>query len=165
MKSIFLSDSYEEAIVEFVNSTRNFTTRHTRSSKTSRRRNDFGRVAASRNLSVPSSLRLSQDKLLRRAPKTDLVEGQLCPSAAAAAAAAIASVPDTSQETDSQMEISITSDVTHQPLSTSPSQRPPAVATTTPTDPVLDKFQQMRSMISRFWCMSGPYSKSKTVIL
>ena len=49
------------------------------------------------------------------------------------------------------MEISISSDVTHQPSSTSPKRRePPVVATTTSADPVLDQFQQMRSMISTF---------------
>ena len=36
------------------------------------------------------------------------------------AAAASASVPDTSRDTESEMEISIASDVTHQPSSTSP---------------------------------------------
>ena len=45
--------------------------------------------------------------------------------------AASASVPDTSRDTESEMEISIASDVTHQPLSTSPKQRQPPVATTT----------------------------------
>ena len=49
------------------------------------------------------------------------------------------------------MEISIASDVTHQPSSTSPKQRqPPVTSTTTSVDPVLDQFQQMRSMISTF---------------
>ena len=42
------------------------------------------------------------------------------------------------------------SDVTHQPLISSPSLQPAAVATTTAEDPVLDQFQQMRSIISRF---------------
>ena len=65
-------------------------------------------------------------------------------------AAATASVPDISRETESEMEICMTSDVTHQPSSTSPSRRPPAVATTTAADPVLDQFKQMRSMISTF---------------
>ena len=51
---------------------------------------------------------------------------------------------------ESKMEISIASDVTHQPSTTSPSHRPAAVATTTAEDPVLDQFQQMRSMISSF---------------
>ena len=47
------------------------------------------------------------------------------------------------------MEISIASDATHQPSSTSPKRRQPPVATTTTSaDPVLDQFQQMRSMIS-----------------
>ena len=49
------------------------------------------------------------------------------------------------------MEISIASDVTHQPSSTSPKRRQPPVATaTTSADPVLDQFQQMRLMISTF---------------
>ena len=49
------------------------------------------------------------------------------------------------------MEISIASDVTHQPSSTSPKRRQPRVATTTMSaDPVLDQFQQMRLMISTF---------------
>ena len=49
------------------------------------------------------------------------------------------------------MEISIASDVTHQPSSTSPKRgQPPVATTTTAADPVLDQFQQMRSMISTF---------------
>ena len=49
------------------------------------------------------------------------------------------------------MEISIASDVTHQPSNTSPKRRqPPIMTTTTFADPVLDQFQQMRSMISTF---------------
>ena len=62
------------------------------------------------------------------------------------AAAASASVPDTSMDiSESEMEISIASDVTHQPSSTSPKRRQPPVATaTTSADPVLDQFQQMR---------------------
>ena len=64
--------------------------------------------------------------------------------------AATASVSDTSRETESEMEISMASDVTHQPSTASPSERPAAVATTTAEDPVLDQFQQMRSMISSF---------------
>ena len=69
------------------------------------------------------------------------------PSAVPAAASAL--VPDTS--TESEVEISIASDVTHQPLSTSPKRRQPTIATTTTAgDPVLDQFQQMRSLISTF---------------
>ena len=60
------------------------------------------------------------------------------------AAAASASVPDTSRVTDA-------SDVTHQPSSTSPKRRQPPVATTTTSAyPVLDQFQQTRSMIVTF---------------
>ena len=42
------------------------------------------------------------------------------------------------------------SDVTHQPSSTSPKRRQPPVTTKTAADPILDQFQQMRSMISTF---------------
>ena len=48
------------------------------------------------------------------------------------------------------MEISIASDLTHQPSSTSPKRQPTVATTTTAADPVLDQFQQMRSMISTF---------------
>ena len=46
------------------------------------------------------------------------------------------------------MEISIASDVTHQPSSTSPKRQQPHANTS--ADPVLDQFQQMRLMISTF---------------
>ena len=69
------------------------------------------------------------------------------------AAAASASVLDTSRDTESEMEISIASDVTHQPSSTSPKRRQPTVpTTTTAADPVLGQFQQMRSLITTFLC-------------
>ena len=48
------------------------------------------------------------------------------------------------------MEISMTSDVTHQPPCTSPKRQLAAVTTNTAEDPVLDQYQQMRSMISTF---------------
>ena len=57
--------------------------------------------------------------------------------------AASASVPDTSKDTESEMEISIASDVTHQPTSTSPK--------------IFD--------FDISGCTSGPHSKSKTVVL
>ena len=67
------------------------------------------------------------------------------------AATASASVPDTSRDTESEMEISIASDVTNRPLSTIPKRRqPPVATTTTAADPALDQFQQMRSLISTF---------------
>ena len=67
------------------------------------------------------------------------------------AATASASVPHTSRDTESEMKISIASDVSHQPSSTSPKRRqPPVATTTTAADAVLDQFQQMRSMISTF---------------
>ena len=67
------------------------------------------------------------------------------------AAAASTSVPDISRDTESEMEINIASDVTHQPSSTSPTRRQhPVLTITTTADPVLDQFQQMRWMISTF---------------
>ena len=81
----------------------------------------------------------------KRVSKSSALKSPQKPSAAAA------SIPDTSRDTESEMEISIASDVTHQPSSTSPNRRQPPVATTTTSaDPVLDQFQQMRLMISTF---------------
>ena len=60
------------------------------------------------------------------------------------------------------MEISMASDVTFQPSTTSPSNRPAYVTTTTAEDQVLDQFMQMRSMISSFL---GAQQESATVIL
>ena len=48
------------------------------------------------------------------------------------------------------MEISITSGVTHQPSTSSPTCHPVRVATSIPQDPVLDQFKQMRLMLSTF---------------
>ena len=49
------------------------------------------------------------------------------------------------------MELSFASDVTHQPSSTIPKRRQlPITTTITVADPVLDQFQQMRSIISTF---------------
>ena len=78
--------------------------------------------------------------------RTGMSKSPLRPSGATTTA----SVPDTSRETESEMEISMASDVTHQLLTTSPSHRSAAVTTTTTEDPGLDHFQQMRSMISSF---------------
>ena len=72
-----------------------------------------------------------------------------------------ASVLDTSRETESEMEISMASDVTHQPSITSPSHQPAAVATTTAPVPVPDEVDNLKF----FGYMSGYYSKSETVIL
>ena len=76
--------------------------------------------------------------------KSSMFKSPLRPSGATATA----SVLDTSQETESEMGISMASDVTHRPLTTIPSHRPAAVTTTTAEDPVLDQFQQMKSLIS-----------------
>ena len=80
----------------------------------------------------------------KRVSKSSVFKSPQRPSAAAA------TVPDTSRDTESKMEISMASDVTHQSSSTSPKTRQPTVATTTAADPVLDQFQQMRSLISTF---------------
>ena len=65
-------------------------------------------------------------------------------------ATATASVPDTSRETESEMEISMASDVTYQLSTTGPSHRPAPVTTNTAEDPILDEFKEMRLMISSF---------------
>ena len=84
---------------------------------------------------------------IRRKSKSSAFKSPQRPSPAAASA----SVPDTSRDTESEMEIRIASDVTHQPSSTSPNRRqPPVVTATTSADPVLDQFQQMTLMISTF---------------
>ena len=82
------------------------------------------------------------------------------------AAAASASVPDTSRDTESEMKISMASDVTHQPSSTSLKQRQPLVmTTTTAADPVLDQLNDEVNDFHISECMSRPHFKSKTVIL
>ena len=54
----------------------------------------------------------------------------------------------------------MTSDVTHQPSTISPSHHPAAITTTTAEDPA-DEVTDFQFL----GCMSGFYSKSKTVIL
>ena len=79
---------------------------------------------------------------------------------------ATASVPETLQEIESEIEIGMASDVTHQPFTTSPSHRLPPVVNTTAEDPFLDQFLQIRSMISSFLgADQDSTSKSMTVVL
>ena len=76
--------------------------------------------------------------------KSSALKSPLRPSAATV------SVTDTSQETESEMEISMASDATHQLSNTKTSCRPAAVTTTTAEDRFLDQFQQMRLVMSNF---------------
>ena len=183
MKSIFLSDSDEEAIVEFVKQHEELYDKTNSSFKDKQKKEGlWEQLAATRNLPVKTvkkwfntqctrygkltqtkseqaaeksterqtwlkdSFSFLRDHIRRKGvSKTSAFKSPQRPSAAAA------SVPDTSRDTESEMGISIASDVTHQPSSTSPKQRLlPVATTTTSADPVLDQFQQMRSMISTF---------------
>ena len=165
MKSIFLSDSDEEAIVEFVKEQLElYDKTHDKFKDKQRKEGLWEKLAASRNLSVNTvkkwfeTQRTRYGKLIQTksgqaaeksrlkdsfsflrghirrkgVSKSSTFKSPLRPSAATA------SVPDTSRETESEMEISMTSDVIHQPLTTSPSRPPAAVTTTTAEDPVLD---------------------------
>ena len=182
MKSIFLSVSDEEAIVEFVKQQEELYDNTNNSLKTSRWKT-LGAACFYQKLANQDCEEVVRDSMYQtwqaysdevRASSgeehrmSDLAEGQFQFSARShqkgvskssafkspqrpSAAAASASVPDTSKDTESEVEISIASDVTHQPSSTSPNRRQLLVATTTTSaDPVLDQFQQMRSMISTF---------------
>ena len=175
MKSIFLSDSDEEAIVEYVKQPEELYDKTNDSFKDKQKKDRlWEQLAATRNLPVKTVKKwfdtqhtrygkLTQTKSGQAAEKsTDLAERQFQFSTRShqkegsfqvfciqvtpnpSAAAALASVPDTSRDTESEMEISIGSDVTHQPSSTSPKRRQPPVTTAiTSADPVLDQFQQM----------------------
>ena len=183
MKSIFLSDSGEEAIVEFVKHHEELYDKTNNSFKDKQKKEGlWEQLAAARNLPVKTVKKWFDTQRTRYGKLTQTKSGQAAeksterqtwlkdslsflrghirkkgvskssafkspqrPSAAAA------SVPDTSRDTESDMEISIASDVPHQPSSTSPKRRQPPVATVTMSaDPVLNQFQQMMSMISTF---------------
>ena len=199
MISIFLSDSDEEAIVEFVKqheelydntndsfkdkqkkerlweqlaATRNlpiktvkkwFKTQHTRYGKLSQMKSGQAAEKSTKQQTwLKDSFSFLQGHIRRKGvSKSSAFKSPQRPSAASA------SVPDTSRDTESEMEINVASDVTHQPSSTSPKRRQPPVATTTTSaDPVLDPVSA--DEVDEFHisgCMSGPHSKSKTVVL
>ena len=154
MKFIFLSDSDEEAIVEFIKHKELYDKTHSKFKDKQRKEGLWERLAASRNLSVntvkkwfktqctrygkvtqtksgqaaaknterhtwlKNSFRFLRGHIRRKGVlRSSMINSPLRPSAAAATA----SVPDTSRETESEMLISMTSDVTHQPSTTSPS--------------------------------------------
>ena len=183
MKSIFLSDSDVEAIVEFAKQHEELYDKTNDSFKDKQKKERlWEQLAATRNLSVKTVKKWFNTQRTRYGKLTQTKSGQAAEKSTErqtwltdnfsflrghirrkgvsnlsafkspqrpSVATASASVQDTSKETESQMEISIASDVTHQPSSTSPKRRQPPVSTATmSTDPVLDQFQQMRSMIS-----------------
>ena len=185
MKSIFLSDSDKEAIVEFVKQHEELYDKTNGSFKDKQKKEGlWEQLAATRKLPVKTVKEWFNTQHTRYGKLTQTKSGQAAENSIEcqtwlkdsfsflrghirrkgvsksssfkslqrpSAATASASVPDTSRDTESEMEISIASDVTHQPSSTSPKRRQPPVATTTTSaDPVLDQFQQMRSMISTF---------------
>ena len=153
MKSIFLSDSEEEAIMEFIKQQDK-----TNDSFKDKQKKDrlWEQLAAIRNLPVKTVKKWFDTQRTRYGKLTQTKSGQAAEKSTErqtwlkdsfsflrghirrkgvskssafkspqrpSAAAASASVPDTSKDTESEMEISIASDVTHQPSSTSPKQR------------------------------------------
>ena len=182
MKSIFLSDSDEETIVDFVKQHEElYDKTHMKFKDKQRKEGLWKTVAASRNLSVNTVKKwletqstrygkLTHTKIGQAAVKSterqtwlrdsfSFLRGYIRRKGVSKSSAfksplrptgATASLPDTSQDTESEMEIRMASDVTNQPSTTSPSHQPVAVTTTTAKEPVLDQFQQMRSMISSF---------------
>ena len=134
MKSIFLSDSDEEAIIECVKqserlaASRNFSvktvkkwlkTQHTKYGKLTHIKSG---QAASTSAETQTWLRDSFSFLrghIRRkeVSKSSAFKSPLRPSGATATV----THPDTSRETESEMKISIALDITHQTSTTSPS--------------------------------------------
>ena len=152
MKSIFLSDSDGEAIVEFVKQDKELYDKTNDSFKDKQKKERlWEQLAATRNLPVKTVKKCFDTQRTRYGKLTQTKSGQAAeksterqtwlkdsfsflrghirrkgvskssafkspqrPSAAAA------SVPDTSKDTESEMEISIASDVTHQPSTHQP---------------------------------------------
>ena len=170
MKSIFLSDSDEEAIVEFIKQHKElYDKTHAKFKDKQRKEGPWETVAATRNLSVITVKKWFETQRTRQGKITQTKSGQaaakkpkrqtwlkdsfsflwrhirrkgMSKSSAFKSplrpSAATASVPDISQETESGIEISMASDVTYQPSTTSLSQQPAPVTTTTAEVPVLD---------------------------
>ena len=149
MKSIFLSDSDKEAIVEFVKQHKELNDKTNDSFKDKQKKERFWETLAStRNLPVNTVKKWFETQRTRYGKLTQTKSGQAAEKSTEqqtwlkdscsflrghirrkgvskssifksplrpSASAATALVPDTSQETKSEMEISMTSDVTHQP--------------------------------------------------
>ena len=154
MKSIFLSDSDNEAIVEFVKQHDKLYDKTNNSFKDKQNKEGlWEQLAATRNLPVKTVKKWFDTQHTRYGKLIQTKSGQVTEKSAERQTwlkdnfsflrghirrkgvskssafkspqrpyAAAASVVDTSRDTESKMEISITSDVTHQPLSTSPKQ-------------------------------------------
>ena len=154
MKSIFLSDSDEEAIVKFVKQNvelydkartkfkdkqrkkglwerapgysnlsvntikKWFETQHTRYGKLIHTKSRQAAVESTeRQTWIHERFSFSRGHIRRKGlSKSSAFKSPLRPSGATATA----SIPDTSQETESEMEISMASDVTHQPIDHKP---------------------------------------------
>ena len=130
-KSIFLSASEEEAIVEIIKQHEElFNKTHVKfkdKQRKGRLLERYGKLTQTKSgqAAVKSTERQTclKDTFsflcghIRRKGVSKLIKSPLRPSAATATA----SVPDTSRETESVMEISMASDVTHQLSTTSPS--------------------------------------------
>ena len=165
MKSIFLSDSDKEVIVEFIKQHRELYDKTNDSFKDKQKKERlWEQLAGTRNFPIKTVKKwfeiqytrygkLTQTKSRQAAEKSterqtwlkdsfsflrgDIRRKVVSKSSAfkspqrPSAVATSASVPDTSRDTESEMEISIASDVTHKPSSTSPKRRQPPVTTTT----------------------------------
>ena len=154
MKSIFLSDSDEEAIVEFVKQHKELYDKTNDSFKDKQKKKRLWELlAATRNLPVKTVKKWFKTHCSRYGKLTQTKSGQAAEKSTerqtwvkdsfsflrghirrkgvfkssafkspqrSSAVAASALVPDISRDTESEMEISIASHVTHQPSSTSP---------------------------------------------
>ena len=151
MKSFFLSDSDTEAIVEFIKQHEELYDKTHKFKDRWRKKGLWERLAASRNLSVNTlkkwfealtrNGKLTKKKSGQAAEKITerqvwlrdsfkFLQGHIRRKGVSSTfkspiraleSAATASVPHTSRENESEMEISLTSDVTHQQSTTSPS--------------------------------------------
>ena len=153
-KSIFLSDSDEEAIVEFVKQHEELYNKTNDSFRDKQKKERlWDQLASTRNFPIKTVKKWFETQRTRHGKLTQMKSGQAAEKSTERqtwlkdsfsflrghirrkgvsksfafkspqrpfAAAATASVPDTSRDTESEMEISIASNVTHQPSSTSP---------------------------------------------
>ena len=152
MKSIFLSDSDKEIIVEFVEQHEELYNKTNSFKDKQKKKRLWETLVVTRKLPVNTVKKWFETQCTRHGKLIQMKSGQapekstegqtwlkdsfsflqghiirkegskssMFKSPLRPAAAARASVPDTSRDTESEMEISITSDVTHQPSSTSP---------------------------------------------
>ena len=122
MKSIILSGADKEAIMEFVKQHEELYDRTNDCFKDKQKRKTLGNTSIYLEHTCQHSQEVVRDSMNQicqahiRRKGVSMFKSPLRPSASTATA----SVPDYSRETESEMIISMTSDVTHQSSSTSP---------------------------------------------